>query len=314
MLSSLPMKPPARCRSPVISVLIWGSLSLTLEALPAAARDLLAVGSELLHQGHAQQAFKLFSQAAAAGDASGAYGLGVLYLEGKGVIRDPRRSAQWFRRAADQGQPAAQFNLGNAYLRGEGVGQDMAQVGRWWRKAAQQGFAPAQHNLASLLLSDPHGGSGRREEGIAWLRAAAAQGFPKARQRLKALGEPLEAPAIDSDPTRELDRSEARLLTLDPLGYTIQLISVRTQPAQKHIPHWHLREAALPFRSQRNGVFWLTVVLGWYPSRKAAAAAIAQLAPEIRRSHPWIRPVGPIQELILAGRGTPGRRPGTAGR
>ena len=52
------------------------------------------------------------------------HGLGIQYLEGKGVPQDYAEAAKWFLKAAEQDFPLAQFNLGLMYVGGIGVPQD----------------------------------------------------------------------------------------------------------------------------------------------------------------------------------------------
>jgi len=53
-------------------------------------------------------------------------------------------AASWYRKAADKGNAAAQYNLGILYADGRGVLKDAAQASAWFSKAAAQGFGAAQ--------------------------------------------------------------------------------------------------------------------------------------------------------------------------
>ena len=55
----------------------------------------------------------------------------------------------WYRLAADQGDAAAQFNLGVMYDNGRGVLKDEAEAVRWYRLAAEQGDADARGQCCS---------------------------------------------------------------------------------------------------------------------------------------------------------------------
>ena len=76
--------------------------------------------------------------------------LGVMYANGRGVLRDYKAAAEWFRRAAEQGVAEAQFILGQMCRTGEGVPQDYKAAAQWSRRAAEQGHADAQYNLGGM--------------------------------------------------------------------------------------------------------------------------------------------------------------------
>ena len=46
-------------------------------------------------------------------------------------------AARWYRRAAEQGVAFAQFNLGVRYVNGQGVARDPVQAYQWFSVAAQ---------------------------------------------------------------------------------------------------------------------------------------------------------------------------------
>lgn len=61
---------------------------------------------------------------AQAGDPKAQNQLGVRYLIGDGVEKDPKEAVEWYRKAAHAGYAEAMFNLGAAYFNGTGVGID----------------------------------------------------------------------------------------------------------------------------------------------------------------------------------------------
>ena len=276
----------------LLTVLLLASYALKLQA------DLLTEGRRLQEDGKHQEAARLFSNAALAGDPIGAYGLGVLYFKGQGVPKDLEQSNHWFLIASEKDYAPAQYNLGNAFLHGRGVVQNLDAAETWWRKAAQQGYAHAQYNLGSLLYSNGNTAE-MREEGIAWYRAAAKRDFAKAVRSLREIGEPMDLSKVGADPAREPQRSEARLMTLDPSGFTIQLyLAGKPASAMKFIDRFQLAGRAAPFRFLREGVTWTAVVYGWYAGRDEARATIDALKPPLKETDPWIRPVAQVQEKI----------------
>ena len=84
------------------------------------------------------------------GDADAQLNLGVMYANGKGVLKDDKQATKWYQKAADQGNASAQYNLGVRYENGKGVLKDDKQAVKWYQKAADQGNASAQYNLGAM--------------------------------------------------------------------------------------------------------------------------------------------------------------------
>lgn len=111
--------------------------------------------------------------------------LGLRYLIGNGVRKDPIEAMYWVRKAAEQGCVAAQFSLGFMLACGQGVAKDSVEAARWYRMAAEQGNAEAQYNLG-LFYRDGEGVDEDQSEAVYWFRKAAEQGNPKAQHNLAA--------------------------------------------------------------------------------------------------------------------------------
>lgn len=93
-------------------------------------------GIEAYKQGKSSEAAKWVRKAADQGEARAQYFMGLMYIEGTGVIKDAVEAVKWYRKAADQGYANAQNSLGIAYKTGAGVIKDQAEGVRWFRKAA----------------------------------------------------------------------------------------------------------------------------------------------------------------------------------
>ena len=109
--------------------------------------------------------------------------LGVMYANGKGVLKDAAKPC-WFHLAAEQGDATAQFTSGtctpmaracrglpkpyagtgwppnrglpqhsSTSVHQQGVLKDNAEAVRWYRLAAEQGFAAAQLNLGNMYTN-----------------------------------------------------------------------------------------------------------------------------------------------------------------
>lgn len=111
------------------------------------------------------------------------YNLGVLYANGRGVLRNVKHAAYWYRRAADKGHPFAQCNLGALYEQGDGVEQNDTEAVKWYRLSAERGNAGGQNNLARMY---EHGRGVPPDQTLAvfWYRAAADQGDVHAQANL----------------------------------------------------------------------------------------------------------------------------------
>ncbi len=124
-----------------------------------------------------------FLAAAKQGETEGHYALGTMLLNGQGIEKNVNEAVSHFRSAAENGHPHAQYNLGWCLANGVGVKSvDNAAAVHWFREAANQGHAFAQFNLGLALYNRTGGKS--RTEAKKWFRKAAAQGFIPAKKIL----------------------------------------------------------------------------------------------------------------------------------
>lgn len=123
---------------------------------------------------------------AAIGDPAAQHELAVRYLEGRGLVRDPKAAARWFEKAANQGLAPAQYRLGSLYEKGIGVDRDYGQASKWYQRAAERGNARAMHNLAVLFAE---GGEDKPDYASAanWFRKAAELGVRDSQYNLAIL-------------------------------------------------------------------------------------------------------------------------------
>ena len=64
--------------------------------------------------------------------------IGVMYIKGHGVAKDPKAAAKWFQAGADLGDTQSLVNLARLYRMGLGVEQDFAKAFQLMNKAADQ--------------------------------------------------------------------------------------------------------------------------------------------------------------------------------
>lgn len=161
------------------------------------------LGMSLGELGEEEAAFALFRQAADAGNALGAYNVGVLYRDGAGTAQNTAEAVRWFTAAWTKGYAAAGFNLGVLYDEGQLVPQDNSRAMEWYKRAAAKGQVDAMVNLALMY----EGGQGTTSDLTAaanWYGRAAKLGDGFAEDRLKLVNEALATaqakplpPAVD---------------------------------------------------------------------------------------------------------------------
>ncbi|UKZ74061.1 hypothetical protein TrVFT333_001715 [Trichoderma virens FT-333] len=136
-----------------------------------------------------QYALTLFQQAAEIGYKFSQFRLGCAYEYGLlGCPIDPRLSIVWYSRAAQQEEHQSELALSGWYLTGsEGVlGQSDTEAYLWARKAAVAGLAKAEYAMG-YFTEVGIGVPANLEDAKRWYWRAAAQDFPKARERLEDL-------------------------------------------------------------------------------------------------------------------------------
>ncbi|MBW8881841.1 MAG: sel1 repeat family protein, partial [Asticcacaulis sp.] len=146
------------------------------EAEPKTTMD----GIEAYESGQLDEAVRIFTPLAEAGNRSAQYYLGGMYSVGDGVTQDWATSMDWYLKAANQGHAGAQCLLGMAYLGGRGAPQNSVAAATWLRKAADQGVASAELHLGMQYLKG-NGAIQNTATAVGLLQKAADQGEPTAQ-------------------------------------------------------------------------------------------------------------------------------------
>ncbi|KFH43584.1 Chitin synthase regulatory factor-like protein [Hapsidospora chrysogenum ATCC 11550] len=134
-------------------------------------------------------ALSLFEQAAELGYKFSQFRLGCAYEYGlMGCPIDPRMSIMWYSRAAQREEHQSELALSGWYLTGsEGVLKQSDQEAYLWaRKAAVAGLAKAEYAMG-YFTEMGIGVPPNLDDAKRWYWRAAAQDFPKARERLEDL-------------------------------------------------------------------------------------------------------------------------------
>jgi TPR repeat protein len=118
---------------------------------------------------------ELLNELAERGDPRGEAYLGLVYVLGVGVERNPAMAEHWFDRAAKHHNPEAEYGMGTLYTGSEGHKRDLNRAVTYLRQSADAGYVRAQHSLGLLLVNHPElpQTSG---EATALLKAAATAG------------------------------------------------------------------------------------------------------------------------------------------
>ena len=69
------------------------------------------------------------------GNADAQFSVGVLYANGQGTLKDPKKAFEWFLKSAEQGDASAQYNVGVRYAKGEGTLKNLKKAAFWIKKA-----------------------------------------------------------------------------------------------------------------------------------------------------------------------------------
>ncbi len=135
-------------------------IALWLAGTGTAASENLGLGTWLIEAAAAEgrpdspkydEAFRLLSPLATAGNAEAEFQVATLYANGLGSLSvDFRRAAGLMKRAADKGLAKAQFMMGHYHEAGVGVRPDQDSALVWYRKAAQGGHPMAIARLVEL--------------------------------------------------------------------------------------------------------------------------------------------------------------------
>ncbi|MRT92389.1 tetratricopeptide repeat protein [Ancylomarina sp. 16SWW S1-10-2] len=100
-----------------------------------------------------RQALYWFRKSAEQGNADAQFGLGLIYLQGRGVLLDKKEAVCWFKKSAEREDLSAQYRLGLMYSNGDGILTNKKKAAYWYKKSAEQGCIAAQFDLAIMYLN-----------------------------------------------------------------------------------------------------------------------------------------------------------------
>jgi TPR repeat protein len=97
-------------------------------------------------------AIALYAAGSAKGSAMAKNRLGVLHIQGQGVLQDYEQGAKLVCEAAEQGDMNGAYNCASLYLEGKGVEKDEAEAIKWFGVASDLGHLGAKNQLANALV------------------------------------------------------------------------------------------------------------------------------------------------------------------
>ena len=147
------------------------------ELTRAQVKEALALAEEFPHIARA------FKTALSGDDADALVAVGEAFAKGHGVDIDPEMASEWYRRALPFRHPRAQMLLGLAYLAGDGVKRQPDEGLSLLNMAAEQGYADAEYELAEVLFQR----AATHTQAVALFEAAANHGQVRAQFRLGQL-------------------------------------------------------------------------------------------------------------------------------
>lgn len=152
------------------AIVLCGVIATLLSFGNAVAQDEPAVKVDI----------EALKQLADRGNSDAQFEMGIRYLGGEALPKDPKLAAEWLQKAADQQHLGAMNALGTMCEEGVGLDKDKKKAVEWYQKAAKFGFPLAQVNLAQCYEKGD-GVAKDEKESVKWLSKAAHQDYPPAQ-------------------------------------------------------------------------------------------------------------------------------------
>ncbi len=186
------MKSSLACRGRYLAACLCALLVLPSSLALAAESDTV----EAYLAGDYARVRQEWSAMAQRGDPVATFNLAMLYVQGLGVPREPRRAMDYLERAAAAGYAPAQYQLALSNAPG-GAFDDPGAAIFWMTRAARQGHAMAAWRLGGLLAEQPD--AARSGEALDWLRRAEEAGITEATASIRSLESTLPGGELEGD-------------------------------------------------------------------------------------------------------------------
>jgi len=249
-------------------------------------------------------------QAAEQNYAPAQYDLGLMMLYGKDMERSVPDGKNWLIKSANNGSANAQYYLGTLYMNGHILRADRENATKLLTAAAKQGHKGAKQaliDLKQLKISD----SGRSRSDKTLTASSSSKQTGKITKISKPVADPKTLVLNESlaDTTAAKSRTTpvpkasndqtSWLLQQNADKFTIQLIASQDKVSVKRYLK-KLPKNIEPFTYQfhKDNKAWVAVATGIYADHGAASRAIKSLPAKVRKSGPWIRNIGLLQDII----------------
>ena len=140
-------------------------------------------GADAFDAGDYQKARSLWAPLAKDNNADAQYNMGLLYMKGLGVKRNPKTAMQWFKKSAYYGNADAAYNLGVIYQTGDGIFPSDKDAVYWWQQAVEVGHVESMYNLG-VMYAYGYGIKQDVNQAISLWEKAARKGQPESRKLL----------------------------------------------------------------------------------------------------------------------------------
>jgi TPR repeat protein len=194
---------------------------------PSSAED----GQRAYDAGQFEQARRVWSGLAQAGDPQAAFGMGLLCDLGSGMPADARAAFDWYRRAAEAGLPEAAFNVAVMKDAGRGTAHDIDGAALWYARAAAAGYARAAFNLGELY-EDGEGVPRNPQLAAAWFHQAAAGGLTAAATKAAVLEKATPRPDAANPPAAVRPEAPSGVVPVGAADHPRPVVLVWTAPSQ----------------------------------------------------------------------------------
>jgi uncharacterized protein len=154
-------------------------LSIVLIHLSSYATDLID-GTAAAKSGDFGKAERLWSKAAAAGNADASYNLAGLYLSGALGKPNFKKAIDLLKQSSEAGNSMATVGLGHLYLNGIGVTADAARASNYFQAAAAAGNTEGKYHYAVATIKTSND-SVALKQALVYLQESSAIGYPPAQ-------------------------------------------------------------------------------------------------------------------------------------
>jgi septal ring-binding cell division protein DamX len=210
--------------------------------------------------------------------------------------RSVSEGKSWLIKSANNGSADAQYYLGTLYMNGHILKPDKENAAKLLTAAATQGHKGAKQALIDIKQVKIADSRRKQSDEVTKINKPLAD--PKTLVLNQSLVDKAAAKSPSPSSTTSQDQTKW-LLGQSADKYTIQLIASQDKDAIRHYLK-KLPKSISPFTYQfyKDKKAWMAVATGISADHGDASRAIKALPAKIRKSKPWIRNIGLLQDII----------------